>query len=185
MTPEPTDGIYKSNGTEAFLTKYGYVDKKGREDRINFGGVHKVGVRHASTNLEMQLIGFDKESGKIRNSNGRISLVDIDGVEAASWSFASMLLHWNRKHNQACYIPSLSDYVDERKYKYGRKIFLGTGTDFQLFLNQMAVGNIYYDPGIKMENISTIPKIKRRSQFRIKSLYLKNLYKDSETVTLI
>ena len=184
MTPEPTDGIYKTQGTEAFLHTYGYPDKKGREDRINFGGIHKSGIRHNSTNLEMQLIGFDQESGKIRNSNGRIALVDIDGNEAAAWSFSSMLLHWNRKHNQACYVPSLSETKGERKYKYGNKIILGTGTDFQLFLRQMAVGNIYYDPGIKMENVSTKPKIKKRSQFRIKSQFLGELYKDNEVVIL-
>ncbi|MFY7937250.1 MAG: MvaI/BcnI family restriction endonuclease, partial [Flavobacterium sp.] len=153
MTPEPTDGIYKSEGTEAFLRKYGYADKTGREDRINFGGVHKTGIKHSLTNLEMQLIGYDPESGKIRNSNGRIALVDIDGNETASWSFSSMLLHWNRKHNQACYVPSLSDTDNERHYRYGNNIILGTGTDFQLFLGQMANGNIYYDPGIKMENV--------------------------------
>lgn len=184
MTPEPTDGIYKTQGTETFLHTYGYADKTGREDRINFGGVHKAGVRHASTNLEMQLIGFDQESGKIRNSNGRIALVDLAGNEAASWSFSSMLLHWNRKHNQACYVPSLSETIGERKYKYGNKIILGIGTDFQLFLKQMAIGNIYYDPGIKMENVSKNPKIKKRSQFRIKSQHLNNLYRDSELVKL-
>lgn len=184
MTPEPTDGIYRTKGTESFLHTYGYADKTGREDRINFGGVHKAGIRHASTNLEMQLIGFDNDSGKIRNSNGRISLVDIQGNEAASWSFASMLLHWNRKHNQACYVPSLSETTTERRYKYGNNIILGTGTDFTLFLKQMALGNIYYDPGIKMENVSTKPKIKKRSQFRIKSQFLPELYKENEIVTL-
>jgi hypothetical protein len=184
MTPEPTDGIYKSEGTESFLRKYGYADKTGREDRINFGGVHKAGIRHSSTNLEMQLIGYDSESGKIRNSNGRISLVDIHGNETASWSFASMLLHWNRKHNLACYVPSLSETSEERKYKYGEKIILGSGTDFQLFLAQMANGNIYYDPGIKMENASSKPKIKKRSQFRIKSQFLPKLYKVNEIVDI-
>jgi hypothetical protein len=184
MTPEPTDGIYKTDGAEAFLRKYGYADKTGREDRINFGGVHKTGIRHSLTNLEMQLIGFDEESGKIRNTNGRISLVDINGNETASWSFASMLLHWNRKHNQACYVPSLSETSNERQYKYGNNIILGTGTDFQLFLGQMASGNIYYDPGIKMENASTKPKIKKRSQFRIKSQNLPNLYKVNEVLDI-
>lgn len=184
MTPEPTNGIYKSEGAESFLKKYGYADKTGKEDRINFGGVHKIGVRHSLTNLEMKLIGFDVESGKIRNSNGCISLVDINGNETASWSFSSMLLHWNRKHNQACYVPSLSDLEQERQYKYGSKIILGTGTDFQLFLGQMANGNIYYDPGIKMENVSTKLKIKKRSQFRIKSQYLPNLYKKNEIVDI-
>jgi hypothetical protein len=184
FTLEPTGGLYKTQGAKEFLLKYGYADKTGREDRINFGGVHKTGIRNNLTNLEMQLIGFDSDSGKIRNSNGRIALVDIGGNEVATWSFASMLLHWNKKHNQACYVPSLSYMTKERKYKYGNKIILGIGTDFQLFLNQMAVGNIYYDPGIKMENVSKKPKIKTRSQFRIKSQYLNNLYKNSEIVTL-
>lgn len=184
MTPEPTDGFYKTEGTDKFLLKYGYADKTGREDRINFGGIHKAGIRHSSTNLEMQLIGFDLESGKIRNTNGRIALVDTDGIETACWSFSSMLLHWNRKHNQACYVPSLSENNEVRKYKYGNQIILGMGTDFQLFLKQMAIGNIYYDPGIKMENVSTKPKIKKRSQFRMKSQFLGNLYKENEIVTL-
>lgn len=184
MTPEPTDGIYKSEGAETFLRKYGYADKTGREDRINFGGVHKTGIKHPQTNLEMQLIGFDAITGKIRNTNGRISLVDIEGNETASWSFSSMLLHWNRKHNQACYVPSLSETVNERHYKYGNNIILGTGTDFQLFLSEMANGNIYYDPGIKMENASTKPKIKKRSQFRIKSQNLPKLYKQNEVIDI-
>lgn len=185
MTPEPTGGIYKTAGAETFIKKYGYADRAGREDRMNFGGVHKTGIRHPLTNLEMQLVGFDIASGKIRSTNGRIALVDTNNNEAASWSFSSMLLHWNRKHNQACYVPSLSDTSQERKYKYGNNIILGTGTDFQLFLKQMAVGNIYYDPGIKMENVSAKPKIKKRSQFRIRSQHLSNLYNESELVSIL
>ena len=184
FTPEPTDGIYKTEGAEFFLRKYGYLDKKGREDRINFGGVHKVDEKQKLTNLEMKLIGYDAENGKIRNTNGRIALIDNSGTEAASWSFSSMLLHWNRKHNQACYVPSLSEAENVRQYKYGNKIILGTGTDFQFFLGQMANGNIYYDPGIKMENASTKPKIKKRSQFRIKSRHLPNLYKTNEVIDI-
>lgn len=185
MTPEPTDGLYKSEGAEYFIRNYGYEDKMGRPDRMNFGGIHKTGIRHSTTNLEMKLIGFDIDSGKIRNTSGRIALVDHADNEAASWSFSSMLLHWNRKHNQACYIPSLSEKETERKYKYGNNVILGTGTDFQLFLKQMADGNIYYDPGIKMENISTKPKIKKRSQFRMKSKFLPNLYKTNEIIDVL
>ncbi|PHN92164.1 hypothetical protein CSC80_14400 [Maribacter sp. 6B07] len=184
MTPEPTNGLYKSEGTEYFIKTYGYPDKLGRPDRMNFGGVHKAEEVHPTTKLEMKLIGFDQESGKIRNSNGSISLIDQKGNEAASWSFSSMLLHWNRKHDKACYVPSLSDTTGDRRYKYGKNVILGTGTDFQLFLAQMANGNIYYDPGIKLENISTKPKIKKRSQFRIKSRFLPNLYKKNEIINL-
>ncbi len=184
MTPEPTDGLYKTEGTEYFIRTYGYADKMGRPDRMNFGGVHKANEVHKTTQLEMKLIGFDENSGKIRNSSGKIALIDKQGNETASWSFSSMLLHWNRKHDKACYVPSLSEKNGERKYKYGNNIILGTGTDFQLFLAEMAKGNIYYDPGIKLENMSTKPKIKKRSQFRIKSKYLPELYKLNEIVNV-
>ncbi|WP_321347988.1 MvaI/BcnI family restriction endonuclease [uncultured Draconibacterium sp.] len=185
MTPEPTDGIYKTQGAEFFVRTYGYPDKLGRPDRLNFGGIHKSGQIHPTTQLEMRLIGFDQESGKIRNSDGRITLIDRNENETASWSFSSMLLHWNRKHDKACYVPSQSVTTGDRKYKYGNNVILGTGTDFQLFLSQMALGNIYYDPGIKLENISTKPKIKKRSQFRIKSRFLPNLYKNNEVVNVV
>lgn len=184
MTPEPTDGLYKTKGVEHFIRTYGYLDKLGRPDRMNFGGIHKTGKIHGTTMLEMKLIGFDQVSGKIRNSNGRIALIDRSGKEAASWSFSSLLLHWNRKHDKACYVPSLSDTSTTKKYRFGNNVILGTGTDFQLFLFQMAQGNIYYDPGIKLENMSTKPKIKRRSQFRIKSKFLLSLYKKNEMVDL-
>lgn len=184
MTPEPTDGFYVKAGVEAFMRKYGYNDLNGRKDRINFGGLHKVSERHNRTDLRMELLGFDNTSGKIRNTNGKIVLFDNEENEAAAWSFSSLLLHWNRKHNQACYVPSISEKTTERKYKYGGKVILGTGTDFQLFLKEMQMGHVYYDPGIKMENVSTVPRIKRRSQFRIKSVYLNNLYKTSELVAL-
>ena len=184
MTPEPTHGYYVTDGVEQFVRRFGYADKNGVEDRLNFGGVHKFGIKHNLTHLKLDLIGFDTSSGKIRNADGRIALLDKNDNEAASWSFSSLLLHWNRKHNNACYVPSLSDKSTVRKYQYGDKIILGSITDFSFFLNQMAQGKIYYDPGIKMENASSKPTIKRRSQFRIKSTNLSNLYKHNEVVLL-
>ncbi|WP_128547198.1 MvaI/BcnI family restriction endonuclease [Larkinella soli] len=185
MTPEPTGGAYVVQGLDYFMRRYGYADRMGRADRINFGGIHIAGARHPTTQLRMELIGFDTATGKIRSADGRIALVDPDGNEAATWSFASMLKHWNRKHNQACYVPSQSETDPVRQYRYGSLIILGVGTDFQLFLQQMASGNIYYDPGIKMENASSAkPTTKRRSQFRTKSLYLRNLYRINEIADL-
>lgn len=182
MTPEPNGGDYKELGVNDFLHTYGYEDKLGRPDRINFGGIHKIGDKHPTTKLTLKLIGFDSESNKIRNSDGRIALVTDTDREAASWSFASLLKHWNRKHNQACYLPSLSQTSPTRKYHFGDRAILGIGTDFTYFLKEMISQNIYYDPGIKMENVSTKPKVKRRSQFRIKSGNLKNLYQSNEEI---
>ncbi len=164
---------------EAFIHKYGYNDLTGRPDRKNFGGIHKTGIKHNRTNLTLSLIGFDSIENKIRNANGMIALVDENENIAASWNYSSLLLHWNRKHSHACYVPSISEKVPERKYMYGNKVILGDGTDFHLFLREMSLGNIYYDPGIKLENISSKPKVKRRSQFRIKSIHLKGIYHNS------
>lgn len=49
MTPEPTEGLYVSQGVEHFIRTYGYPDQNGRPDRLNFGGVHKAGVLHDRT----------------------------------------------------------------------------------------------------------------------------------------
>jgi MvaI/BcnI restriction endonuclease family len=182
MTPEPTHGYYADEGVGSFIEKYGYSDRMGRPDRMNFGGIHKAGEQQKRTGLKLELIGFDEETGKIRSTDGRIALIDDNGREAAAWSYTALLLKWNRKHNQACYVPSLVEKNPVKRYKYSNEVILGTGTDFQLFLAEMARGHVYYDPGIKMENISTKPEIKTRSQFRIKSQYLPGLYHYSAVV---
>lgn len=93
--------------------------------------------------------------------------------------------HWNRKHAQAVYIPSISRTSDERReYRYGQFVRLGEGTDFLRFLKAVALGAVYYDPGIKVENISTNPKQKTRSQFRIKSGSIGQLYDSFTTENL-
>jgi len=180
FTPEPTGGYYTEHGVESFIRKYGYADKMGREDRMNFGGVHKAGIVHPLTGLKLTLPGFDAENNKIRNSDGCIALIDNAGVITASWSFTSLLKHWNRKHNLACYVPSQNHKEPVLEYRYGNLIMMNTGTDFILFLKAMASGDIYYDPGIKLEHVSGNSTTKRRSQFRVKANTLKNLYYSSE-----
>jgi hypothetical protein len=69
-------------------------------------------------------------------------------------------------------------------YRYGNLIRIGYGTDFTLCLKALALNKVYYDPGIKLENASTAPRTKRRSQFRIKSADLPTLYHEMKTVDL-
>ncbi len=184
MTPEPTGGIYKDEGVEKFIRSFGYEDLRGRQDRLNFGGIHKTGITHKRTNVVLMLEGFDGEKKKITDANGGIVLKAEDDTIAAKWHFAGLLEHWKRKHNQAAYIPSLS-LKQPRKYSYGNMIKLGEGADVTNLLSCFAEGIIYYDPGIKMEDASTSkPKIKRRSQFRIKTGDIEKLYKSMEIVDL-
>ncbi|MBK3745919.1 hypothetical protein G3A39_43005 [Paraburkholderia aspalathi] len=61
--------------------------------------------------------------------------------------------------------------------RYGSPVRLGEGTDIQRLLSAIATGQVYYDPGIKLENASQAkPAIKRRSQFRISSRNIPVLY---------
>lgn len=177
MTPEPTGGVYREQGVEAFIRTFGYPDKKGREDRLNFGGVHRVGQRHDGTGLSLILEGYDCAQDKLTNPEGALNLVDVDERVAASWSFTTLLNIWNRKHARAVYVPGEARTDPCRAYRYSERVRIGEGTSFTHLVRALARGEVYYDPGIKLENASSSkPAVKRRSQFRIKSGDLECLY---------
>ena len=183
MTPEPIGGIYHEEGPEAFIRKFGYADKLGRPDRINFGGVHKAGERHPLTGLTLQLTGFDRETNKISKDGGGIALFSDNGECGAFWPFAGLMTHWVKKHSRAAYIPAMM-VKEPLRYCYGDKVRLAIKTDFLRFLKAMNSGKVYYDPGLKLENASTKPKVKRRNQFRIKSSEIGALYESLEVKSL-
>lgn len=185
MTPEPTGGIYKIEGPAEFLRRYGYPDKSGKPDRYNFGGVYTCDKDyHADTGLRIAVDGYDPASGKISDLNGGISLYNRQDEVAAVWSFTGMMQHWNRKHAQAAYVPSLFR-TPPPEYAYGPRILLCEQTDFLLFLKAFTSGVVYYDPGIKIEKASSPkPEIKRRSQFRVKHSQITQMYHHSEIVEL-
>lgn len=183
MTPEPTGGFYGLRGVEAFVRRFGYADKMGRVDRLNFGGIHRSGERHSFTHLTLSLAGYDAVRGRIADADGSIALVSDSGEVAAAWGFSGLLTHWTCKHAKAVYVPSQCRREPRRQYAYGHKVRLAQRTDFLLFLKAMAAGIIYYDPGIKVEQASTAhPSHKGRSQFRIKSADIGALYDVLEMV---
>jgi hypothetical protein len=184
MTPEPTGGIYR-DGVEGFLREFGYADKNGREDRINFGGIYRVGGDfHADTGLALQITGFDAAECKINDLDGALVLLDVRDRIAASWGLRGLIDHWNRKHAKAVYVPSLSRKLPPQ-YQYGSIIQLCEETDFLLFLTAVSRGAVYYDPAIKMESASTArPAVKRRSQFRVAHPVVGKLYRRDATIAL-
>ncbi|MBS1064291.1 hypothetical protein JK185_14995 [Gluconobacter wancherniae] len=186
MTPEPTGGLYKEQGVEAFLRRHGYPDTSGKENRINFGGLYASSRSfHHMTRLALRLEGYDPNKQKIIDMNGAILLLDQDENIAASWSFVGLLEHWNRKHAKAVYVPSLMQGPPP-EYRYGPIIQLCEETDFLLFLKALSDGAVYYDPAIKMEqNSAGKMVIKRRSQFRIRHQQLAGLYRRFTTHSLI
>jgi hypothetical protein len=183
MTPEPTGGLYKDD-FRRFMDTFGYADKAGIPDRLNFGGVHKYLERKALTGLTLKFRGYDIDSGAIIDSSGAIILSADDNQLAAEWSFSSLIKHWAEKHAFACYVPSLRRKTTTTQYHYAPKILLCSGTGFNRFLTQMVKKNIVYDPGVKMECCSTKPKTKKRSQFRIDYRHIPELYDHSEMIDL-
>lgn len=182
MTPEPSAGYYSTDGAIAFVGRYGAKDKKGRFDRLNFTGAHRCVAECAATGLTLHLLGYDTNSQKISDTTGGIALVDSRGREAAKWPYAELMAHWTKKHANAAYVPSMVAKGETRRYRFASRVLLGTGTDFLLLLSQLALGFVYYDPGISVENFTTTPVAKRRSQFRVTLKHLPALYHSMENV---
>lgn len=177
MTPEPQGGIYKTKGVEEFIRKYGYPDRT-IKDRLNFSGIHHVNERHPKTGLTLILDGYDIEKNKINNVNGAIILIDDDDNIAASWLFNDIIAHWSRKHNHAVYVPSNKQDEPSLRYSYGHIVLLAEKTDPLFLLKAFANRKVYYDPGIHLDNMSSNPTAKRRSQFRTQPKNLEILYEN-------
>lgn len=177
MTPEPTGGYYVDEGVEQFIRTFGYPDRLGRPDRLNFGGTHFCNDKHPLTQLTMTLQGYDSSRNMITDQNGGIALINDTGAVAAFWAFAGILGHWNRKHRNAVYVPSEHRTDPTNQYRYGEKVLLCEGTDPLLLIRAFHQKKIYYDPGIKLERASAkSPEIKRRSQFRVRLKDISGLY---------
>jgi hypothetical protein len=185
MTPEPTGGFYRDDGAAAFVRRFGYADQK-IADRLNFSSPHQAWVRNKLTGLTLNLLGYDRDAERISDPHASFALLNDDGEVAAEWHYAGLLTHWNRKHDKAAYVPSLCQRGEPIQYRYGERVRLGTGTDFNRFLSAISNGAIWYDPGIKLEASSTAqPRLKRRSQFRIRSANLARMYTRFEEVALL
>lgn len=185
LTPEPDGGAYQAMSFPDFIRQFGYADRRGRADRMNFGGVFRIGRRHALTGLTTKLLGFDAESRQITDVDGQLVLANDAGLEVASWSFSKLLTHWNTKHAKAVYVPGELRNTPDMSYRFGPKVYLGQGTNFNLFLGALCSGNVFFDPGMKLENISYgIPAQKKRSQFRILWRHVPDLY-DTMTETIL
>lgn len=183
MTPEPDGGFYTEEGVKPFMDRYGY-NNANIADRRDFTGRHFYQEVCNKTSLTLVMPGFDIDSGKMLDAKGCISLLDKNDAIAASWSFSKLLGHWKKKHGKSAYIPSIA--VDakngSRAYHFGKAVRLYEGTNIDRLLGAVAKRSVYYDPGIKLEHASTKPRVKKRSQFRIKSKDLDTLYENLDTV---
>lgn len=113
-------------------------------------------------------------------------LVDPDDTIAAAWSFAKLIDHWKRKHAKAAFVPSICSKEPTIQYQYCSRVDLAEGAKFNLLLRAFAYGSVHYDPGIKLEGVTSAkPKLKRRSQFRVDTRNLEYLYANYRRVDLL
>lgn len=190
MTPNPNGGYYKEHGAADFLRRYGYPDTHGRDDRINFGGVHRAGVPvnnvpKGGIVSVLTVDGYNRATDTVTDADTcGISLRADTGEVIARWDYAGLLTHWQKKHTNAVYVPMIKE-ESPLQYSYGPTVRLGEVTSIRHFLRAISDGMIVYDPAPKLENASTAPRAKERHQFRIASRDICALYETLTMVTVI
>lgn len=102
MAPELDGGFYGERGAKEFVERYGHDVSDGG---MYFTGLHKMGVPCLATGMTLQVSGYDPSNPKRMDVGGAVRLVDSAGNDAASWAFAELLTHWNKKHAFAVYVP--------------------------------------------------------------------------------
>lgn len=178
MTPEPDGGLYGAEGVKSFVRQFGAPTG---DDTLYFTGTHRANDRNAKTGLTLNVRGFNPANRRIEHVDGAVELLTDAGQCAAAWSFASMMIGWNKKHAQAAYVPYESEKVVEPAYRYNSPVLLGEGTDFTRYLAALCAGQVIFDPGSKVMNVSTANStVKARSQFRIPVRNLIGLYQRFE-----
>lgn len=181
ITPEPDGGMYGDEGVKAFVRKYG---KPTGEDTLYFTGTHRADCRNMKTGLTLAVRGFNQSRKIIEDVNGAVELLTDDGDCEAAWSFAQLLIKWNKKHAQAAYVPYESEKVSAPTYRYFSPTLMGEGTDFNRYLAALCSGKVIFDPGSKVMNASSQKStVKARSQFRMSVSNLPDLYQKFEPVS--
>lgn len=174
MTPEPDGGMYYDKGVKAFVREFGNPTGN---DTLYFTGTHRANSRNEKTGLTLTVNGFNPTRNVIENVNGAVELLTDAGHRAAAWSFADLMVGWNKKHAQAAYVHYESEKEKAPAYRYFSPTLLGEGTDFNRCLAAIVAGQIIFDPGSKVMNASTDKStVKARSQFRISVRNLEVLY---------
>ena len=176
LSIEPDLGVYREAGVVQFLATWGYPDMQGRDNRQNFGGIHRVGVRHKRTGLTLSTVGYSPKLPDRLDPEGHLSLFADDGRIAAGWSFRKLVDAWGRKHARAAYVPALARKTTN-EYHYGPPVLICAHTDLLRVLAGLSQGILYLDPGIKAENWDSEKKsLHVRNQFRIKFSDVHQLY---------
>ena len=192
MTPTADYGYEGDNTFNAFMSNYGWPDKKGK-GKIVFTGTHYNGILSMSSGCTLSVNGYYEDSDSLDPDTNKVNIElfhDKYQDIASGWSFGKLLESWCNKHQQTCYVPYEKTKCKEEKhdfeYKYGDKILICEGTDILSFIRAVYMHNVKYDPA---HEIYANKKEKVRPQWRTKLTknyrYIENLYYSIEEISII
>jgi hypothetical protein len=180
MTPEPNGGTYYEQGVNKFVREFGHPTNN---DTLYFTGTHRINCRNLTTGLTLTIRGFNHAKRLIEDVSGAVELLTDTGICVAAWSFAELMISWNKKHAQAAYVKYISEKVNAPAYKYFSPTLMGEGTDLIHYLSALHAGLVIFDPASKVMNASSAnSSVKARSQFRISLKNLSFLYQNFSPV---
>lgn len=176
ITVQPRGGFYAEYGVTEFVKRFGYPDKSGKPDRLNFGGRYFFGPPVALTGARLAVEGYHPDTGI--EPEGRLVLFMRDGTKGAIWPFADLLKHWTQKHARAVFVPYEREGAGSAsRFRYAPSVLLGWDSDLTRFIHQIWFGYVNYDPACKIEGVAGgAPKAKHRHQFRTTLGRLDGLY---------
>ena len=181
FTSQPTGGLYRDEGPEAFVRKFGYAVKGKPPGTLHVYGDHFLDQPNPKTGLTLHLLGSQVYDWC--DPPGALALSDESGLLAAVWPLAKLAHHWNRKHARAVYVPYVRGCGHYPSFHYGCQVGIGQGTDFDRFLHMLVAGRISYDPALTLaDRDDPRCRIRRRGLFRIRVGNLPDLYENFDLV---
>lgn len=152
FTPAPDGGFIANVPRIDFMRRYGrHRPASGNEpERWDFTGRHYFGRPNASTDLVLDIYGWDGAHGV--QPDGGVILLAPDGETTMLWSFERIMNLWKIKHSQTVYVPCMAEMVaGEKAFQFGDEVLLCTGTSFLHLLRGFAVQAVFYDPGLNIK----------------------------------
>ena len=151
ITTEADFGFRAEQGVAEFLTKYGRPAKDGSK-KLVFTGTQKCGQPNEQSGTVLTIENWDFTTNTpTGEGQPNVVLIEQKSEEViAGWSFAKLASSWTKKHAGALYVETnkvTGASGEIAGYRYGSIGLLGKGTSPLLLLEQVALGNVFLDPG--------------------------------------
>jgi hypothetical protein len=165
MTPVADRGFEGGSSFREFMERYGWPCRNNPNQKC-FNGTHFHDVECPSSGMILHVDGFDPETCKytLESEDIQVALRKVGAQSpAAAWSLGQLLKAWNKKHAAAAYV-STEKNLELNRYRFGRRVWIGEGTNIGKLLEAICRRHVVYDPGHKIRE-NGVQKV--RPQWRL------------------